>query len=312
MAAVKTRSSARTTKSSQQPEQKFSLIPVEKLHAMYAFLWKSRFLAEQGAGESFAASTGREAINAAAALDLRRGDTLLVSEHDLFPGLVAGTPLPTLLSLAHRGLGRTSAEARSLAPLCDVRGNLAARLHLATGAALAHKVRSDGQISMIFTGDESAASADWEQALAFAAAQELPVLFLCGGAPLPGRKTADLAARAKSFGVPAIVADANDAVAVYRVVYESMQRARLGRGPTLIDCRPFVLETPRKSSSLDADAISILRQYLQTRSFFPERMDEEIAAAFRKEWNAARRSVKTTAPPISKARVKSTAAAFSM
>jgi len=79
------------------------------------------------------------------------------------------------------------------------------------------------------------------------------------------------------MGIPVIPVDGNDAVAVYRVVTESVARARQGRGPTLIDCRQW----------MDSNPIPNMEEYLTRKGLFrPDwksqaeaEIDSQIAAA---------------------------------
>jgi pyruvate dehydrogenase E1 component alpha subunit len=50
---------------------------------------------------------------------------------------------------------------------------------------------------------------------------------------------ADVADRASAFGMPGIVVDGNDVIAVYEVAAEAIKQARKGQGPTLIECKTY-------------------------------------------------------------------------
>ena len=49
----------------------------------------------------------------------------------------------------------------------------------------------------------------------------------------------DVADRAPGYGMPGVVVDGMDAVAVYEAAGEAIQRARDGHGPTLIECKTY-------------------------------------------------------------------------
>lgn len=51
----------------------------------------------------------------------------------------------------------------------------------------------------------------------------------------PGPKRPDLRTIYAEYGVPVITVDANDAIAVYRVMTEAAHNSRVGRGTTLIE-----------------------------------------------------------------------------
>jgi pyruvate dehydrogenase E1 component alpha subunit len=47
----------------------------------------------------------------------------------------------------------------------------------------------------------------------------------------------DIADRAASYGIPGVMVDGNDIIAVYEAVGEAVTRARRGEGPTLIEAK---------------------------------------------------------------------------
>jgi len=52
-------------------------------------------------------------------------------------------------------------------------------------------------------------------------------------------KIADIADRASAYGMSGCVVDGNDVLAVYEAVYAAVERARSGKGPTLIECKTY-------------------------------------------------------------------------
>ena len=79
-----------------------------------------------------------------------------------------------------------------------------------------------------------------------ASAWRLPVIFLCennkyGVSVRIDRvcNVADIADRAKAYGIPGIVVDGNDVVAVCQAVEAAAARARNGRGPTLVEAKTY-------------------------------------------------------------------------
>jgi TPP-dependent pyruvate/acetoin dehydrogenase alpha subunit len=82
---------------------------------------------------------------------------------------------------------------------------------------------------------------------------------------------ADASSHAPAYGFPGIPVDGHDAVAVYRVAYESLQRARLGSVPTLIEC---------KSKASNSDPISNLERYLSRKGLVHQEWKDEIISEF--------------------------------
>jgi pyruvate dehydrogenase E1 component alpha subunit len=49
----------------------------------------------------------------------------------------------------------------------------------------------------------------------------------------------NVADRAQAYGIPGVVVDGNDVLAAYEAAKEAVQRARAGKGPTLIECKTY-------------------------------------------------------------------------
>jgi TPP-dependent pyruvate/acetoin dehydrogenase alpha subunit len=51
----------------------------------------------------------------------------------------------------------------------------------------------------------------------------------------------NVADRAAAYGIPGVVVDGNDVLAVYEASNKAVERARRGEGPTLIECKTYRL-----------------------------------------------------------------------
>lgn len=89
--------------------------------------------------------------------------------------------------------------------------------------------------------------------LRMAAARKLPLVIVAlGGAFQPG---AEGTSNYELERFPRVPLDRNDPVAIYRVAHEGVERARIGYGPTLVDCLCWPL-------SQSEDAFASLEQHL--------------------------------------------------
>jgi TPP-dependent pyruvate/acetoin dehydrogenase alpha subunit len=129
----------------------------------------------------------------------------------------------------------------------------------------------------------------WKKALRFAAEQELPVVFVVlpsartrGGGARLGAKSGGVSALAEGCGVPAMVVDADDAVAIYRVAQESIGHARIGGGAALIECVPFVLAGAAGKVRAAQDAIAGLERTMLQRGVASRTWMEREAKSFAK------------------------------
>jgi acetoin:2,6-dichlorophenolindophenol oxidoreductase subunit alpha len=119
-------------------------------------------------------------------------------------------------------------------------------LPIATGAALAAKMAKTDRVSMCFFGDGASNQGVFHESMNLAAVWQLPVIFLCENNQYAMSTPAsqmiavrDIAERAKGHGIPGMVVDGQDVIAVYREVSTAVQRARSGAGPTLIEAKTY-------------------------------------------------------------------------
>ena len=117
-----------------------------------------------------------------------------------------------------------------------------ATMPLGTGAALAAKMRGEGQVSIAFFGDGAANQGVFHEALNLASVWKLPMVFVCENnqyalstASKLTTSVERISIRATSYDVPGITIDGNDAVEVDLVIGEAIERARRGEGPSLIE-----------------------------------------------------------------------------
>jgi TPP-dependent pyruvate/acetoin dehydrogenase alpha subunit len=121
-------------------------------------------------------------------------------------------------------------------------------LDLATGVALAFKLQKSERVILVTFGDGTSNKGNFHEALTFASVQKLPIVFLCrnnGWAmSMPTSRAVpveNIADRAVSYGIPGVVVDGNDILAVRDAVKEAAERARHGLGPTLIEAKTYRL-----------------------------------------------------------------------
>ena len=117
---------------------------------------------------------------------------------------------------------------------------------IAVGAAFADKYRKRGQVSVAFFGDGATNIGAFHEAANMACALHLPIVFVCEnneyGEFTPRNKTmaiTDIVDRAVGYGMPGIIVDGMDVVAVHEAATEAVARARAGGGPSLIEAKTY-------------------------------------------------------------------------
>ena len=259
----------------------FSLISNHKLIQLYSTMLQCRMLDEcirilielRKLPGVYQAGHGHEAATVGVAIDLASGDTVAPSPRGFLVSFIQSDPLETIFARLHASSG-------------DFR-SAKARLNIAIAAAQAGKENKNNRIAVAFSEPGSKSTHAWQQAMHFAGLHRLPIVFVCQTNLHPGSETDLLQDQppcpthpTHAHGFPGITVDGNDIVAVYRVAFESIQRVRLGRGPTLIECRRWVA----------ADPILNMENYLAQKGLFSADLKSRIAAAFTIELHRAIRA----------------------
>ncbi len=127
----------------------------------------------------------------------------------------------------------------------------------AVGAAWAAKLRGIKQVSATYFGEGATSKGDFHEAMNFAGVNSLPVIFICENnqyaisVPREKQTKAEtIAQKAIAYGFEGLQVDGMDIFAVYKAVSEAVEKARLGKGPTLIEC--FTYRMCDHSTSDDA------------------------------------------------------------
>ncbi len=118
---------------------------------------------------------------------------------------------------------------------------------IATGAGLSSKLQKSNRVTVCFFGDGASNQGTFHESINIAAAFDLPVVYVCennqygvGTLQCPMvRRIENIADRAVAYGIPGIIVDGNDVLAVHRAAKEAVERARSGEGPTLIECKTY-------------------------------------------------------------------------
>lgn len=115
----------------------------------------------------------------------------------------------------------------------------------ATGYAAGIAMDGADEIAVAYFGDGAASEGDVSEALNWAAAASLPVLFICQNnqwaisTPTSTQMRTSLHTRAAGFGLDSYHVDGNDALAVHAVTRHAAERVRSGKGPALIEAQTY-------------------------------------------------------------------------
>jgi 2-oxoisovalerate dehydrogenase E1 component alpha subunit len=123
---------------------------------------------------------------------------------------------------------------------------VATQIPQAVGVALASKMRGEDAVTLVCFGEGGSSKGDFHEGLNFAGILKVPVIFLCQNnqyaISVPQSKQMaieNVADRAAGYGFPGVLVDGNDPQAVYEAVKEAADRARRGKGPTLVEAKSY-------------------------------------------------------------------------
>jgi pyruvate dehydrogenase E1 component alpha subunit len=116
---------------------------------------------------------------------------------------------------------------------------------IAVGAGYSIKLRKTKQVAVSFFGDGATNQGTFHESVNMAASFDLPVIFVIENNQLScGVPTGEvckvlenLGDRAAAYGIPGENIDGTDVLQVYTTSKKAVERARSGKGPTLINCK---------------------------------------------------------------------------
>lgn len=121
-----------------------------------------------------------------------------------------------------------------------------AGLPIAVGAGLSAKLRKTSQVVACFFGEGASNQGTFHESINMASVWALPVVFVCennlyamGTRQSRIMSIQNVADRAAAYGIPGVIVDGNDVLVVYEAARTAVERARAGKGPTLIECKTY-------------------------------------------------------------------------
>ena len=207
---------------------------------------------------------GEEAIAAGAMQALGGEDAIVATYRDHGHALARGISMDRLMAEMYgkhegcsRGRGGSmhvfDAKARFYGGNAIVGGGLP----IAVGLALADRIQQRPRVTACFFGDGAVAEGEFHEALNLAALWKLPVLFLCennlyamGTRVERAQAQTDLAAKARSYLMPAEPVDGMDVLAVEAATKRAVETIRRGEGPAFLE---FLTYRFRAHSMFDAE-----------------------------------------------------------
>jgi len=263
-------------------------------------------LQRQGRMGTYPPLSGQEGSQVASAMALDEGDWLFPSYREHGSTYVRGVPLDRTLRY-WMGDERGNSNEQNVFPIAVP---IATQVLHATGAAWAARLREDETAFLCYFGDGATSEGDFHEGLNFAGVFDAPCVFFCNNnqwaisVPRERQTAAEtIAQKAIAYGFEGVQVDGMDPLAVYRVTYDAVEKAKHPEGdprPTLIEAVQYrfgahtTADDPtvyRDEAEVAAwrerDPIPRLEGYLRETGRLDDAAVDEIEASVREQVSAA-------------------------
>jgi pyruvate dehydrogenase E1 component alpha subunit len=242
----------------------YTMLDNSKLLDMHRQMLTIRFFEEKVSelyGQNLVPGTihlyaGEEAVAVGVCANLRRDDYITSTHRGHGHCIAKGARLDkTMAEILGRKTGYCKGKGGSMhiadfsVGMLGATAVVGAGIPIATGAGLSIKLRGTDQVAACFFGDGASNQGTFHEGINLAAVWHLPVVFVCENNlyAMGTRQTRvmlidNIADRAASYGIPGVVVDGNDVLAVFEATSEAVERARRGEGPTLLECKTYRLK----------------------------------------------------------------------
>ena len=196
---------------------------------------------------------GEEAVAVGVCSALNRDDQIISTHRGHGHCLAKGADLNRMMAELYgrqtgycKGKGGSMHIADFSIGMLGANGIVAGGIPIVTGAGLAAQLEGKGRVAVSFFGDGASNAGPFHESINIAATWKLPMLYVCennlysaGTIAADTLALSDVAARAAGYGIPGVVVDGNDVMAVYEAAEAAVNRARAGQGPSLIECKTY-------------------------------------------------------------------------
>ncbi len=254
----------------------------------------------QGRMFTFPPNLGQEAISAAAGKVISEEDWLVPAFREMGAWLAKGAELHEIF-MYYRGDERGSRfeKANRLLPSAVP---IASQIQYATGIAYAMKFKQEKSVVFGFVGDGGTSEGDFHEAINFASVWKVPLICIIQNnqfaISMPIKKqtnSINLASKAIAYGIPGILVDGNDYLAMLDVLTEARAYAESGKGPVLIEAVTYrqgahtTSDDPTRYRTgeeeklwLERDPLLRLRLYLQEKKLITQADEDELVQTYQK------------------------------
>lgn len=305
-------------------------IPAPDLVRLYEGMLNVRLVDErllkfqrQGRIGFYLTATGEEATHIGPTYALRATDWIYPCYREIGAAFFRGYPLRTFLCQLFGNAedpvqGRQMPVHHSARELnyVTISSPVGTQIPQAVGIAMGARRLGKDDVSLVYFGDGATSTGAFHVACNMAAVDKAPVIFLCrnnGWAISTPRHlqtaTPTLAQKAVAYGMPGVLVDGNDVLALVQVTREAAEWARRGGGPTLIEARTYRVgahstsddpsvyrDTDEARRWVAQDPLVRFRKFLESQDLWAESREANFREAFDRHFAATLAEVEKLPP----------------